>query len=210
MTLITQGNNHIFICGMTRSGKTYFATRALSELPDGVLFINLQNADMPRRFIDVSADEADLEQIVDSLKSGAKINLTFPPVWGNNSIMAVIGYLSRQLLRQGFSEKKPIYIGYDECQAFTKECLPDVRLVATRGLYLGCRAVFITQRPALADLTFYTQAAEHYIFQLGQGERGYFKEKGIDYDRCLELWQQLGQHSYVFTDGFKIEGREKV
>ena len=114
------------------------------------------------------------------------------------------------MLRAGFTEKSPIYIAYDECQALTRECISDVRLVATRGLYLGVRAVFITQRPALADLTFYTQSAEHYIFQLGKGERGYFNGKGIDYDECLKLWQQNGQHSYVYTDGFILDGRRAI
>lgn len=210
MGLITQNNNHIFICGMTRSGKTYFATRALCEIPRGVLFINIQNAEMPRKFIKISANNIDFEQLCGELKQGTKLNLTFPASWGNSDIMRVIGYISRQLLRAGFTEKAPIYIAYDECQALTRECISDVRLVATRGLYLGVRAVFITQRPALADLTFYTQSAEHYIFQMGKGERGYFNGKGIDYDECLKLWQQNGQHSYVYNDGFTLEGRKAI
>lgn len=210
MALITQQNNHIFICGMTRSGKTYFATRALEEITRGVIFINIQNAEMPRRFLKVSADSIDFEQLIGELRTGTKLNLTFPASWSNADIMRVIGYISRQLLRAGFTEKAPIYIAYDECQALTKEALGAVRLVATRGLYLGVRAVFITQRPALADLTFYTQSAEHYIFQLGKGERGYFNGKGIDYDECLRLWQQNGQHSYVYSDGFTLEGRKAI
>ena len=135
---------------------------------------------MPRRFLKISAASVDFEQLMSELRTGTKLNLTFPASWSNSDIMRVIGYISRQLLRAGFSEKAPIYIAYDECQALTKECIQDARLVATRGLYLGVRAVFITQRPALADLTFYTQSAEHYIFQLGKGERGYFNGKGID------------------------------
>ena len=68
MGLITQNNNHIFICGMTRSGKTYFATRSLEQLPRGVLFINIQNAEMPRKFIKISADSVDFTQIADELR----------------------------------------------------------------------------------------------------------------------------------------------
>lgn len=207
---ITQGNNHVFICGMTRSGKTYFATRALEAVPNGVLFFNLQNADMPARFVRRSASETDYSVLLDALRQGEKVDLTFPPAWNTADIMKVISFLSRILLQEGFTEKKPIYIAYDECQALTKEAVRDVRLTATRGLYLGCRCVFITQRPALADLTFYTQAAEHYIFQLGKGERTYFKEKGIDYDYCLKEWERLGPHSYIFTDGFQLEGRSAI
>ena len=209
-SLITQGNNHIFICGMTRSGKTFFATAALAALKEGVLFFNIQNAPMPKPFIKVSADSVNYKQVTDELRRGTKINLTFPASWSTSDIMRVIAYISRALLREGFTEKNPIYIGYDECQAYTKEAVKDVRLVATRGLYLGCRAVFISQRPALADLTFYTQASEHYIFQLGAGERDYFRGKGIDYDQCLEFWQTLGKHSYVYSDGFDLEGRKAI
>ncbi len=208
--LIDHKNNHIFISGMTRSGKTYFAIRALEEVPEGVLFFNLQNAAPTRKYITVNADQVGYQQIVKYLRSGAKIDLRFPRYWKMHQIMNVIKFLSQELLKSGFSEEKPIYIMYDECQTLTKEARVAVRLTATRGLFLGCRCVFITQRPALADLTFYTQAAEQYIFQLGKGEREYFRQKGIDYDKCLNLWSANGQHSYIYTNGFDIEGRPAI
>ncbi len=208
--LIDHKNNHIFISGMTRSGKTYFAVKALSEVPDGVLFFNLQNAETGRRWIRTDADNITYKQLVKGLKAGEKIDLRFPRSWNETEIMKVIKFLSTKLLTAGFSEKSPIYIMFDECQALTKEARKAVRLTATRGLYLGCRCVFITQRPALADLTFYTQAAEQYIFQLGKGEREYFRQKGIDYDYCLELWAKNGPHSYIYSNGFELEGRKAI
>lgn len=208
--LISGGNNHVFISGMTRSGKTYFAIRALEQVPNGVLFLNLQNSEVTRKYNTSRADQIGGEQIISGLRAGEKINLTFPAAWDMRDIMATIKYLSEKLLRAGFSDQNSVYIMYDECQTLTKEARKAVQLVATRGLFLGCRCVFITQRPALADLTFYTQAAEQYIFQLGKGEREYFKQKGIDYDKCLELWQQNGAHSYIYTDGFNLEGRKPI
>lgn len=210
MALIKGGNNHIFISGMTRSGKTYFAIRALDQVKNGVLFFNIQNAEVTPRFNTSRADQIESEQIFKGLRRGEKIDLRFPAEWRELEIMQVIKFLSTELLAAGFTEEKPIYIMYDECQTLRKEARDAVRLVATRGLYLGCRCVFITQRPALADLTFYTQAAEQFIFQLGKGEREYFRQKGIDYDKCLELWQRNGAHSYVYTDGFTLEGRKPI
>lgn len=208
--LIDHKNNHIFISGMTRSGKTYFAVKALSEVPEGVLFINIQNAEVPPKYVTADANEIDLQQIIKGLRSGEKINLVFSRYCTEPVIMCAIEYLAKELLRAGFTEQKPIYIMFDECQTLTKEAREAVRLMATRGLYLGCRCVFITQRPALADLTFYTQAAEQYIFQLGKGEREYFRAKGIDYDECLKKWEELGEHSYIYTNGFILEGRPKI
>lgn len=208
--LISGGNNHVFISGMTRSGKTYFAIRALEQVPNGVLFFNLQNSEVTRKYNTSRADQIGGQQIISGLRAGEKINLTFPAAWDMRDIMATIKYLSGKLLRAGFSEQNPIYIMYDECQTLTKEARKAVQLVATRGLFLGCRCVFITQRPALADLTFYTQSSEQYVFQLGKGEREYFKQKGIDYDKCLELWQKNGAHSYIYTDGFSLEGRKPI
>lgn len=211
MSLITQGNNHVFICGMTRSGKTYFALHALTEVKEGVLFLNIQNTPTPQPFVKINANNIDFEQLLDELAADTKLDLRFPATWSTAEIMKIYAFLSRQLLRCGrFSEKKPIYIGFDECQTIDKDAVRDVRLLATRGLALGCRAVFISQRPALADLTFYTQASEHYIFQLGAGEREYFRGKGIDYDYCLEQWKRFGAHSYVYSDGFKLEGRRAI
>lgn len=210
--LITGSKGHVFICGMTQSGKTYFAVRALEQVSQGVLFINIQNTKMPDRYITTYANQVDFEQIKSALKAGNKIDLRFPAAWRESQIMQVIGFLSKELIKAGFSEKNPVYIAYDECQAISRfpDALREVRMVATRGLYLGVWCVFITQRPALADLTLYTQSTEHYIFQLGKGERGYFKGKGIDYDECLKLWEANGKHSYIYTNGFIIEGRKAI
>lgn len=208
--LITEQNNHIFICGMTRSGKTFFATKALSEVKQGVLFFNLQNTKMPRIFLKTAANKVGSDQLINALRAGNKIDLRFPAGWSMADIMAVMEHLTNKLLKSGFTENDYIYIAYDECQTLDGGAKIAARMAATRGLFLGCRCVFISQRPALADLTFYTQAAEHYIFQLGKGERQYFVGKGIDYDRCLELWQQYGKYSYVYSDGFTLEGRRSA
>lgn len=208
--LLTEGNNHIFISGMTRSGKTYFALHALSQVRQGVLFINMQSTETPTKFNRAMADQIGIEQIIKGLRAGEKIDLCFPKKWTLKRINFVIGYISAYLLTAGFNEKNYIYIAYDECQALDNEAIKSVRLTCTRGLYLGIRCVFITQRPALADLSFYTQASEQYIFQLGKGERQYFQSKGIDYDECLKIWQEKGPHSYVFTDGFTLKGRDAI
>lgn len=208
--LITEQNNHIFICGMTRSGKTYFAIRALEQVKQGVLFINIQNAETTPKYNIAYADKIKLSQLVSGLRAGEKIDLRFPNHWDMEKIMEVIKYLGQHLLKQGFDEKNYIYFAIDECQILNADAIKAIRLTCTRGLYLGVRCVFITQRPALADLTFYTQASEHYIFQLGNGEREYFKNKGLNYDDMKVMWDNNGTHSYIYSDGFILEGRKPI
>ena len=74
----------------------------------------------------------------------------------------------------------------------------------------GIRCVFITQRPALADKTLYTQATEQYLFYLAPSENQYMKNKGIDYNYCIDTWNKLGKYSYIYYDGFNLVGRSSL
>lgn len=52
--LIKPANNHIFVCGITRSGKTYFVKNACDKLKYPVLFLNIQGETMPAKFMKVN------------------------------------------------------------------------------------------------------------------------------------------------------------
>lgn len=210
MSLLKVNNGHVFISGITRSGKTYFGSRAVEELPYPVIFFNLQDEELPKKFITVYHDQIDGEQLLDAVRAGVKIDLRFK----HNSMLAevnnVIGYVSQLLMGGGFSEKKPVYIVYDECHLLDAFGLKKAIEVATRGLKRGCRAVFITQRPALANKTLYTQSADQYIFYLSPSEASYLKSKGIDYDKCKSDWERLGKHSYIHYDGYHYEAMNAI
>jgi hypothetical protein len=62
----------------------------------------------------------------------------------------------------------------------------------------------------LCSKTLYTQAAEQYLFYLAASEKEYLKNKGLDYDHCLDQWNKLGKYSYLFYDGFVLEGRRAI
>lgn len=208
MSLITQGNNHVFICGITRSGKTYFAHRAISELKSPAVYFNIQGESVPKGFINVHTGDIVISQLVASLKDGAKINLLFTD-W-RKGYKLTAGYVIKQLMEAGFSEKKPIYVVVDECHLLDGFSLEMAKYAATAGLKKGVRLILITQRPALADKTLYTQAFEHYLFYLQQSEREYMKGKGIDYERCLKEWRKNGDYSYVYFDGYEFVGRRAL
>lgn len=208
MKLLTENNNHVFVCGQTRSGKTYFTAKGLAQLNRPVIFFNVQDEDLPQKFLTVKYDEVDIKQLLDALKSGVSIDLRLPLDMDKTN--EIIAFVLMKLMGAGFTEKKPIYIGLDECHLLKNNGKNAAIQVATRGLKRGLRAFFITQRPALCDKTLYTQAAEQYIFYVAASEQAYLRTKGIDYEYCLNEWERLGKYSYIFYDGFKLEGRKAI
>lgn len=206
--LLTENNCHSFICGITRSGKTYFAIRAAAELKRPVLFFNIQDEETPAPFltIDYTIEKAELLHM---LRQGYKLDFTFGDL-PEDKIMSIIAFLLKALMRSGFTEEKPVYIILDEAQILKDSALEAAISVSTRGLKKGCRLITVTQRPALVNKTIYTQAAEQYIFFLALSEKGYLKNKGIDYDYCLKEWEKLGKHSYIFSDGYNLIGYKKI
>jgi DNA helicase HerA-like ATPase len=208
MFLMTRNNSHVFISGQTRSGKTFFAGKALEQIPDPVLFVNLQEEDLPDRFIEGKAEDLNTGQLLDLLKHGAKIDLRLP--FNGAQANNIIGHLISKLMAAKFSESRPVYVALDEAHLLKDRGLDKAIEAATRGLKRGVRCVFITQRPALCSKTLYTQSSEQYIFYLASSEKEYLRNKGLDYDTCLSHWEKNGQYSYIYYDGFVLEGRPKV
>lgn len=207
--MLRPSNNHVFIAGITRSGKTYFAINSAAKLPGPVLFFNIQEEDTPTPFITVLADHTDEKQLIGQLRNGRKIDLRFGDA-SAAQIGAVMHFLIHKVMTAGFSESRPVYLIIDECHILRDGALEAAIQAATRGLKRGVRCIFITQRPALANKTLYTQSAEQYIFHCSTAEREYLKSKGIDFDFALKTWAKYGKYSYIYTDGFTTEGRQGI
>jgi len=207
-TLLTQNNNHVFVSGQTRSGKTYWTARALEQLSRPVVFFNLQEEALPRKFITIDYKDITGPQLVESLRKRMKVDLYLPEsVAAANNVMA---YVTDLLMKAGFSEQSPVYLAFDECHLLKGRGLELAIQAATRGLKRGVRCIFITQRPALCNKTLYTQSAEQVLFYLASSEKEYLRNKGLDYDECQAEWEKLGKYSYLYYDGFKLEGRRAI
>lgn len=208
MKAIKENNNHIFISGQTRSGKTFFAGRALSQLAGPVLFFNLQEERLPNNFIVARSNKISFKQLLGALRDGKKIDLRFPI--DEETTQRIQGFIIKNLMFAGFNERRPIYIVFDECHLLRGPALDYAVQAATRGLKRGMRCVFITQRPALCSKTLYTQASEQYIFYIAPSEAAYLRAKGLDYAELQKEWKKLGKYSFVYYDGFKLEGRKAI
>lgn len=207
--LLTLGNNHVFISGITRSGKTFFAAEAVRRIPGAVIFLNLQDYNLGAPFIDYSPFDY-VEEVRQQLHKGRKINFQYGFMSIEKIQMCVAVIINNLMHDPFFSEARPVYIVIDEAQTLAGAGLDQAIAAATRGLSKGVRLILITQRPALCDKTLYTQCSEQYLFRLAPAESQYFKAKGIDFDFCRSEWEKLGEHSYIFTDGYTTEGRKAI
>lgn len=206
--LLSRHNNHVFVCGLTRSGKSYFVHRALLELSGAALYINIQGEKVPRGYVTVKSTAIDSGELIELLSHGCKVNLVLDPARGYK---VTAGYILEALMLSGrWSESKPIYVALDECHLLKGQSLDGAITAATAGLKKGVRCVFISQRPANVNKTIYTQSLEHYLFFLPVSEESYMKSKGIDYEFCKAAWQQYGKYSYCYYDGYTLEGRRAV
>jgi len=207
-----QGNNHKFVCGLTQSGKSYFVKRAVLEMKCPVLYFNVQGEALPEKFFFVSSSEVDLFGIRQLVEDKAKVNLLFETALTGYKFTA--GYLLSNLMIMAdaleLSDKNYMYVVIDECHLLSGWGLEAAKYVATAGLKKGIRLICVTQRPALCDKTLYTQAFEHYMFRLSPAEGAYMRTKGIDFDECLDLWEQGGAYSYCYYNGYVLEGREPI
>lgn len=208
MALINEGNFHVFVCGLTQSGKSYFTHRALLSLKSPVVYFNIQGEKVPRGFVTVYTGNIEPQQFLEMLEDGAKINLVFSEARRGYDYIA--GYILSLLMEAGFSDTRPIYVCMDECHLLKGYSLEIAKYVATAGLKKGVRLICVTQRPANCDKTLYTQAFEHYIFFIPEGDAAYMRGKGIDYDSCKAEWERLGEHSYCYFNGYQLEGRKAI
>lgn len=207
--IISLGNHHIFVCGITRSGKTYFVKNAIKSIKYPVIFFNIQNEDMPQNYLRAN-EKMESAQIFDHLRHGGKIDFRFSNDCRLADCMKIIGFFIRKLMIAGYTQARPVYIVIDEAHLLKGEALNGAIDASTRGLMRGCRLITITQRPALVNKTIYTQAADQYLFRLATSEASYLKTKGVDYEKCKQLWSENGQYSYIYFDGMTLEGRKAI
>lgn len=209
MIMLSFQNNHVFICGVTRSGKTYFSAKALSSAPAPVIFFNLQDEELPKNFFKIHSSKMQSStEVIDYLKNGLKVDLRLPlePIRAN----AIIGNLVAKLMGAGFTERNPVYVVFDEAHLLSHYGKQKAIEAATRGLKRGIRCIFITQRPANCNKTLYTQSIEHYLFKMGRAEKEYLKNKGIDYKTMEDMWVKNGKYSYVEFDGINLIGHKPI
>ena len=177
---------HVFITGITDSGKTTFAAKYY-ESNDGLnIFFNVQEEYAVEEVSDVIVTNQ--EELEEAIEEGYKHICYNPELAGMDIQVEDIGTVIRMLFAIGTYAKRKekgrpeiwctVYI--DEVQEFgEKQGHPIIHRLWKRGKGYGIRAVGISQRPADVSHTILTQSQDHVIFYVGGYEHPYFRNYHI-------------------------------
>lgn len=179
--MIDFGNGqHKVIIGMTGTGKTFTGTNTLKAVKQGVFFFNTMHVSMPRGFVKATG-RADLEDIMDQIEEGGKINF-LPSTDLEAAKKQLIAIINGLYTRRW---KEFIFV-IDEVHLYTKDALKAILRAITTGRNQGVEMVSMTQRLALLDNTIMSQSPYKVIFFL-ENETKYCEGYGIPYSRIEKM-----------------------
>lgn len=206
MNLFQFNSPHMFICGMTGTGKTRMFIEQFDKSSLPGIFVNYNQSE--NHFSSMNQDY-DVSDIVNALRHGEKID--YIPVRNKKRAKIEIGYIIQKLFDGGFSVSDQFVFAVDECHllAVEGEKNTGIEEIATSGRAYGFRGVFITQRPALVSKVLVTQADIHCIFSLSNYERGYFQSKGLDFEGIQGMVRSKNQevsHRYCVVVNGIVQG----
>lgn len=194
------GEEHCTVMGMTQYGKTYATLQTLKGLKEGVLFINPQLTKTPKEFVKADMNNS-VSEIWEAVKRGQKVD--YHTSDDLEKISNEVGLLIDRLYVIG---KMDCRIVIDECHLLSmckdKKGLNAGKRLASTGLSRGFKTVFISQRPATVDNSFYTQSTKHILFALGLNDYKYLKENGFPTE---QIQQVVGGRKYVFCEFNQVE-----
>ena len=178
--------NHTFIAGITGSGKTVFASDQFSRSHRLAIFINTNNEVIPEQKADIVFH--DVEGFCTAINKYKTKRLCLSPTMEHDITITDINNIIQILFEMGYkiNENKTepliwceIYI--DEIQEYQGKMgkAPYITRIWKRGRRYGIIGIAMSQRPADVSHTVLTQSKTHYIFDMGQYEKGYFESYGI-------------------------------
>lgn len=197
---------HKFICGMTRSGKTYLAIEIMKGWRGPVLFFNPQYEDVGPGFIDAGR-WASTKAFYNALRAGKKISYVPSDDQGQaeKELASLVNFLSCR-----WRGANLLFVA-DECQDFAPVGKSSPLLfIARRGLRREIHGLFIAQRPADVHNVLLSQSMQHIIFQINAYDKKYFVSYRMPGDLIEEKLQKGGRHSFVMWDNRQLTGPFKV
>lgn len=199
---------HLFIAGMTRSGKTYFALQIMAAWPGPVLFFNPQGEKVGAM---IHADgKVSTSVIVKALRQGKKISYV-PDIENQKVAMAELALLVGSVVGSMWPGRGLLFV-VDECQDFAPQGKTDspVYMIARRGLRWGITGCFIAQSPADVAKVVCRQAENHYIFHVDDYDRAYYSRYHIPGEDIEQRIAAGGPYSFCLWSQGVVEGPLKV
>lgn len=199
-------NTHTTVVGLTQEGKTYAVTKSLLLKPQGALFFNTKRDEPPvKGYTEIrDGDEISIGRLYRMLEKGRKV--AYWPSRVEAARSRELAYIIDAIYAHG---KADIIIAVDEVHLFDKRGQKKLEELATTGLGLGYKGVFLSQRFANISKTLVTQSLEKVIFRT-EMEGPYFRTYGLPQEAIREKLEQGGKYSFVIYDSKDLRGPFRV
>ena len=214
----------MFIGGITRSGKTVFASEYFRNNSGFNIFINTNEEYCVESAADYIA--SDFNTVLDIINKHSEnnpnnpdLNICYnPKTAGDDISINEVETLINMCFAIGAHHKRRAQgqpeiwctVFIDEVQTWgEKTGHPAIHKLWKRGLGYGIRAVGISQRPADVSHTVLTQSMYHVIFYLGDYDHPYFKKYQIPIEEHMEHIE-FKSYRFVIWDGTKMTRYNKV
>jgi len=196
---------HLFICGITGSGKTTLATKIYENLDTICIFINTNEERIPERASQIII--YDSNEFIEAIELNAT-KICLNPREFKEIETSEIERITKILMTMGRERKKEgifAHIFIDEVQEYSSLHKPNINIdrIWKRGRRYGIIGCAISQRPADVSHTILTQSQFHVIFKLGTYETPYFERYKIPIEEHKE-WLKKPYHIIVF-DGVEVK-----
>ncbi len=198
---------HIFICGITGSGKTTFANYLFRNNNRPIsIFINTQH----ENYFDDCLVVNSLNDFGLAFEQQIR-HIVFNPSEQKNRMLFQVKSILQVLKRYGAlvnkNRKKTRFWGavfIDEIHEYSSKTKPSesIDFLWKRGRRYGIQACGITTRPAEVSHAILTQSNNHFIFKISPYEIPYFKKFKIGVE---ELQKHLEKpYHFIYYDNFKV------
>ena len=184
---------HLFICGITGSGKTTYALDLYKNVRGLKIFVNTQ--------YEVKVTEAghvcnSLDEVVKAFNDGVTGIVYNPPEAGAESEIEELRKVLFKVgkLTVGETQRIWCHVFFDEVHNFGE----NLNLWFQQGRRWGITCIAMSQRPALTSHTILTQCENHIVFLCSSYEAPYFEKYHIPVAE-YEEWLKKPYHYIVVT-----------
>lgn len=204
---LRKAKKHVFIAGVTQTGKTHCGVEYGRGWPGPVLLFNPQDFAGTKGYVDADG-QTEAAAIVAGLKRGLKVN--YVPGRTRQGAAAELDVLVSMVFGHA-PWTPPLLFIVDETHFYIKDGregeIGDIARVGLRWGVVGC---FISQSPADTAKVLLRQSDYHLIFRIDLYDLKYFRERAYPVEKIVGMQRKGGQYSFCCYHFGDVSGPYKV
>lgn len=189
-------DKHIFICGITGSGKTTYALKLFRRFRGFKVFTNTQYEPAVEKAGVVCNNVDEIAYAFNTYKNAVIFNPPERPIEEIERLRKLLFTLGKLVEK----ERPWCLVVFDEAHNFGDA----LDLWFTQGRRWGVKCIAISQRPALTSHTILTQCDVHVIFKVSPYETPYFERYRIPIDEIEPHINKRYHFAIVSPYGLKL------